>query len=69
MSTTTIRVETPLQRFWSEFSESWIAVGALVDYMQQQLVSTRSAPANKREKEGPSANKLLFISVTLATPV
>jgi len=25
----TTQVETPLQRFWSEFRESWIAVGAL----------------------------------------
>ena len=30
MSTATIRVETPLRRFWVEFSESWIAVGALI---------------------------------------
>lgn len=25
----TLKVETPLQRFWSEFCESWIALGAL----------------------------------------
>ena len=29
-TTASVRTETPLQRFWSEFRVSWIAVGALV---------------------------------------